>query len=86
MSSPGLPEIMQAPAEGFDQWDPANVSPVVAYLSGADCPFNGAAFYVQGGTVRRLEPWSLTGDSIERPVRWTVDDLDQAMASFVREG
>ncbi len=82
MSSPGLPEIMQAPAEGFDQWDPANVSPVVAYLAGAGCPFNGAAFYVQGGTVRRLEPWGLTGDSIERPVRWTVEELDEAMAQF----
>jgi NAD(P)-dependent dehydrogenase (short-subunit alcohol dehydrogenase family) len=82
MSSPGLPEIMQAPAEGFDQWDPANVSPVVAYLAGADCPFNGAAFYVQGGTVRRLEPWGLTGESIERPVRWTVEELDEAMIQF----
>ncbi len=82
MSTPGLPEIMQAPAEGFDQWDPANVSPIVAYLAGAGCPFNGAAFYVQGGTVRRLEPWGLTGDSIERPVRWTVEELDAAMAQF----
>lgn len=82
MASPGLPEIMQAPAEGFDQWDPANVSPLVAYLAGAGCPFNGAAFYVQGGTVRRLEPWGLTGDSIERPVRWTVAELDEAMGQF----
>jgi len=80
-----LPEIMQAPAEGFDQWDPANVAPVVAYLCGATCPFNGAAFYIQGGTVRRLEPWGLTGESIERPVRWELDDLDQAMPAFLRE-
>jgi NAD(P)-dependent dehydrogenase (short-subunit alcohol dehydrogenase family) len=83
LSSPGLPEIMQAPADGFDQWDPANVSPLVAYLSGASCPFTGEAFYVQGGTVRRLEPWSLTGDSIEQPVRWDLDDLDDAMSAFV---
>ncbi len=83
LSSPGLPEIMQAPGEGFDQWNPANVAPVVAYLAGAGCPFNGAAFYVQGGTVRRLEPWGLTGDSIERPVRWQLDELDDAMQTFV---
>jgi NAD(P)-dependent dehydrogenase (short-subunit alcohol dehydrogenase family) len=82
LASPGLPEIMQAPAEGFDQWDPANVSPVVAYLSGASCAFNGEAFYVQGGTVRRLEPWGLTGESVEQPVRWDLDDLDAAMARF----
>ncbi|TDT16925.1 NAD(P)-dependent dehydrogenase (short-subunit alcohol dehydrogenase family) [Ilumatobacter fluminis] len=82
LSSPGLPEIMEAPAEGFDQWDPANVAPIVAYLANAACPFTGEAFYVQGGTVRRLEPWSLTGQSIERPVRWSVDDLDEAMGAF----
>lgn len=83
MSSPGLPEIMQAPAEGFDQWHPGNVSPIVAYLSGAACPFNGETFYVQGGTVRRLEPWSVAGDSIEVPTRWELDDLDTAMKAFL---
>ncbi len=82
LSSPGLPEIMQAPAEGFDQWDPANVSPIVAYLAGASCRLNGETFYVQGGTVRRLEPWTLVGDSIEQPTRWNIDDLDHAMQAF----
>jgi NAD(P)-dependent dehydrogenase (short-subunit alcohol dehydrogenase family) len=87
LASPGLPEIMQAPAEGFDQWDPANVSPVVAYLSGAGCPFNGETFYVQGGTVRRLSPWTIAGDSIEQPTRWELDELDRAMGAFqVRAG
>ncbi len=82
LSSPGLPEIMEAPTEGFDQWDPGNTSPLVAYLAGASCPFNGETFYVQGGTVRRLEPWTLVGDSIEQPVKWELDQLDEAMRSF----
>ncbi|PIE34114.1 MAG: short-chain dehydrogenase [Ilumatobacter coccineus] len=82
LSSPGLPEIMEAPGDGFDQWDPANVSPVVAYLAGATCPFTGQTFYVQGGTVRRLKPWTLLGESIERPQRWTLDQLDTAMERF----
>lgn len=82
MASPGLPEIMRAPAEGFDQWDPANVSPLVAYLCGAGCPFNGETFYAQGGTIRRLEPWTIAGDSIENPTRWELDDLDRAMGAF----
>ncbi len=83
MSSPGLPEIMEAPAEGFDQWHPANVAPLVVYLCGARCPFNGETFYVQGGTVRRLEPWTLVGDSIEQPTRWELNELDEAMKAFV---
>jgi NAD(P)-dependent dehydrogenase (short-subunit alcohol dehydrogenase family) len=82
LSSPGLPEIMRAPAEGFDVWAAANASPLVAYLSGAGCPFTGDTFYVQGGTVRRLEPWSIAGESIEHPTRWPLDELHAAMMQF----
>lgn len=82
MGTPGLPEIMEAPAEGFDIWDPANVSPLVAYLAGADCPFNGETFYIQGATIRRLQPWTLVGDTIEQPTRWELDELSRAMSAF----
>ncbi|MCU1344885.1 MAG: putative oxidoreductase, partial [Acidimicrobiia bacterium] len=53
-STPGLGDIMQPPAEDsqFDVWDPANISPLVAYLSTAECPFTGATFSVQGGTIK----------------------------------
>ena len=39
-ATPGLGEIVKPPedAETFDVWDPANVSPLVAYLATADCP------------------------------------------------
>lgn len=82
LASPGLPEIMETPADGFDVWDPANVAPLVAYLAGGDCPFTGETFYIQGGTVRRLEPWTLIGDSIENPVRWELEELAEAMKAF----
>jgi NAD(P)-dependent dehydrogenase (short-subunit alcohol dehydrogenase family) len=82
MASPGLPEIMEAPADGFDVWAPGNVSPVVAYLCGAGCPFSGETFYVQGGTVRRLEPWSIAGESIEHSSRWPLDAIESAMKAF----
>jgi NAD(P)-dependent dehydrogenase (short-subunit alcohol dehydrogenase family) len=85
MTLPGLPEIMEAPTEGFDEWDPANASPLVAYLAGASCPMSGETFYVQGGIVRRLESWTLVGESIENPVRWELDQLDQAMQTFRQE-
>jgi NAD(P)-dependent dehydrogenase (short-subunit alcohol dehydrogenase family) len=83
LASPGLPEIMEAPAEGFDVWHPGNASPLVAYLAWSGCPFTGETFYVQGGTVRRLAPWSLAGESIEHSVRWDVDDLAVAMKTFL---
>ncbi len=39
-ATPGLGEVVKAPEDGaqFDTWDPANVSPFVAYLATADCP------------------------------------------------
>jgi NAD(P)-dependent dehydrogenase (short-subunit alcohol dehydrogenase family) len=74
-SVPGLGDMVAAPADDrFDVWDPANVSPLVAYLATAGCPFTGASFFVQGGTVRFVEPWRL-GEGIDRERRWTVDEL-----------
>jgi len=83
-ATPGLGEIVKPPAEAdtFDVWDPANVSPLVAYLATADCPFNGATFYVQGGTVRLMEPWRM-GDGVEQSERWTVSGLGEALGKMV---
>ena len=63
----------------FDVWDPANASPLVAYLATESCPFTGATFFVQGGSVRLFEPWRL-GDGVEQEARWTVEDLGAALA------
>jgi NAD(P)-dependent dehydrogenase (short-subunit alcohol dehydrogenase family) len=73
-ATPGLGEMVAAPADGFDVWDPANVSPLVAYLATSDCPITGRTFFTQGGTVRVMEPWHM-GKRIERDDRWTIDDL-----------
>ena len=82
-ATPGLGEIVKPPedVEAFDVWDPANVSPLVAYLAMADCPFNGSTFYVQGGTVRLMEPWRM-GDGVEQADRWSIDGLKEALAKL----
>ncbi len=73
-STPGLGDVVAAPTEGFDLWDPANVSPIVAYLATETCDITGRTFFSQGGTVRVMEPWQM-GARIERDGRWTVEDL-----------
>ena len=74
-STPGLSDIVQAPDSGvFDAWDPANVSPVAAYLCSDLCPFTGKVFFVQGGRVQYFQPWTLAGE-IDKGARWTVDEL-----------
>ena len=49
----------------FDSWDPANVSPLVAYLATEDCPATGQVFFVQGGQIRLFQPWTMT-DTIDK--------------------
>ena len=57
-ATPGLGDAIKPPTEGFDTWNPGNVSPFVAYLATADCPITGECFMVQGGTVQRTPSWS----------------------------
>ncbi len=78
--TPGLSEIVRAPADAsvFDSWDPANVSPLVAYLATEDCTASGHVFFVQGGQVRLFQPWTMT-DTIEKDSRWTVAELQAEM-------
>jgi NAD(P)-dependent dehydrogenase (short-subunit alcohol dehydrogenase family) len=83
LATPGLEDIM-SPKEGeFDRWDPANISPLVAYLSTADCLFTGETFFVQGGTVTRVNSWAM-GDTVQQDAKWTVDDLAKAMTGLVK--
>ena len=76
LETPGLGDMVKAPDDpgAFDEWDPANVSPFVAYLATADCPFSGETFLVQGGVVQRVKSWS-TAEKIDKGDRWTVADL-----------
>jgi len=83
-ATPGLGDVVQPPKEpdAFDVWDPANISPLVAYLATENCPANGKVFFVQGGKVQNFQPWTLT-DSIERNDRWTVADLETEMKNLL---
>jgi NAD(P)-dependent dehydrogenase (short-subunit alcohol dehydrogenase family) len=79
LATPGLEDVMK-PKEGvFDPWDPANISPLVAYLASAECAFNGETFLVQGGSVTKVESWA-RGAHVERDSKWTVSELAQALA------
>ena len=58
----------------FDEWDPGNVAPVVAYLASTACRFNGETFFVRGGTVQRVRSWELA-ESVRCEGAWSVDEL-----------
>ncbi|HXQ58812.1 MAG TPA: SDR family oxidoreductase [Acidimicrobiales bacterium] len=83
-ATPGLGDIVKAPSDPgkFDIWDPANISPLVAYLSTEACPLNGKVLFVQGGQVRLFQPWTMT-DTLEKNDRWTVAELAERLPGVV---
>ena len=83
LATPGLDEVMSPKAGQFDQWDPANISPLVVYLASEACAFTGETFFVQGGTVTRVESWAL-GPTVQQDARWDVSALAEAMTSLRR--
>ena len=83
LATPGLGEMLATPADAasFDLWDPANVSPLVCYLSSEACAFNGETFFVQGGKVTRVKSWEF-GEGVEQNDRWSVADLTAALSKL----
>jgi len=81
MATPGLEDVMAAKDGKFDEWDPANVSPLVAYLASDLCEFSGETFYVQGGQVTRVATWAMA-EEIKQDDRWTVTALAKAMTAL----
>lgn len=84
MATPGLEDIMAAKDGKFDEWDPANVSPLVAYLASDLCEFSGETFYVQGGQVTRVATWAMA-EEIKQDDRWTVTALAKAMTALAHK-
>ena len=82
-ATPGLGDLVQPPPTdgAFDVWDPANVPPLAVYLASTACAVSGKVFFIQGGTIRLFQPWTMT-DRLEQEERWTVDQLEVAMATF----
>jgi NAD(P)-dependent dehydrogenase (short-subunit alcohol dehydrogenase family) len=81
MATPGLEDVMAAKVGKFDEWDPANVSPLVAYLASDLCEFSGETFYVQGGQVTRVATWAMA-EEIKQDDRWTVSALAKAITAL----
>ncbi len=81
--TPGLGDIVRAPRDpgAFDVWNPANVSPLVAYLASQRCPLTGRVLFVQGGQVRVFQPWTMTA-TLEKDDRWTVDELAKELPAL----
>jgi NAD(P)-dependent dehydrogenase (short-subunit alcohol dehydrogenase family) len=86
LATPGLEERIAAPSDEsqFDDWDPANISPLVAYLASSDCAFSGETFFVKGGEVTRVKSWE-RAETVDSSGLWDVADLSVAMKKMAKE-
>ena len=84
-STPGLVDAIAAPEDEsrFDVWDPANVSPLVAWLATEDCPASGRVFFVQGGVIRVFQNWTMT-ETLEKGDRFTIDELEAGLPKLLQ--
>jgi hypothetical protein len=71
------------PEDGsFDSWDPANISPIVAWLATEDCPATGQVLMVRGGQVDTVQSWTRAA-SVSKEGRWTIAELAIEMKPLV---
>jgi len=83
-ATPGLGEIIAAPDDPsrFDEWDPANVAPVVAWLATEACSVTGRMLYVFGGTIAPMSGWT-KAHGITRSERWTIADIESELTPLL---
>ncbi len=78
-------EMMKAPEDGFDAWDPANVSPLVVWLgSAASKEVTGRVFEAQGGVISLADGYR-RGPSVDKGARWKPNEIGEAVASLIDE-
>jgi NAD(P)-dependent dehydrogenase (short-subunit alcohol dehydrogenase family) len=68
--------------DGFDDWHPDNIAPVVGWLATeAAGDVSGQVFVVTGGRVHLLEGYT-EASALARDRRWTVEELIEAKAEL----
>jgi 3-oxoacyl-[acyl-carrier protein] reductase len=72
------------PSNGqFDEWHPANIAPVVAWLvSDATADISGQVIVVNGDKVHLMHGWHRVGRIDNDGRRWTVGDLEKQRADL----
>ncbi|MEL6982781.1 MAG: SDR family oxidoreductase [Actinomycetota bacterium] len=82
LATPGLGERIKAPEDGsFDKWDPANISPLVAWLCTEACQATAQVYWTGGNQVARYLEWA-RADIATTDGRWEIDDLEAQVGAW----
>jgi NAD(P)-dependent dehydrogenase (short-subunit alcohol dehydrogenase family) len=78
-------DAMAVPDDGFDEMDPANVSPLVVWLGSAESrDVTGRVFEVRGGLIGVYDGWRL-GPTVDRGERWEAGAVGGAVRDLIAE-
>ncbi len=85
MTETAFAETMARPDSGFDAMDPANVSPVVAWLASVDsADVTGRVIEVEGGRICVEEGWR-HGPARDLGRRWEAGEVGAAVRDLLAE-
>jgi NAD(P)-dependent dehydrogenase (short-subunit alcohol dehydrogenase family) len=85
MTEGAFAEKMAVPVDGFDLMDPANVSPVVAWLASEDAgDVTGRVIEVEGGQICLEDGWRHAAHA-RRDSRWSAADVGAAVRGLIGE-
>ena len=68
--------------EGWDEKDPANVSPLVAWLGSADCDVTGRMFEITGGQLNVCDGWQ-RGHVVDVERRYDAAEVGDAVHTSI---
>ena len=72
---------MVANDDGFDPWDPANISPLIAWLCMEGCPATGQVYWSMGNKLARYLEWA-KADMAEVDGKWEIDEIDEVLGGW----
>jgi NAD(P)-dependent dehydrogenase (short-subunit alcohol dehydrogenase family) len=72
-------------AGGFDEWDPDNIGPVVAWLASDDAAdVTGQVFVVFGGRLHLMDGWTMVSE-IEQNEQWSIGAISARKAELFKD-
>ncbi|WP_027861413.1 SDR family oxidoreductase [Marmoricola sp. URHB0036] len=85
MTEGAFPEMMaDADGDAFDAMDPANNSPIVAWLASEDCDVTGRVLEIEGGQICVEEGWR-HGPRRDLGRRWEADEVGTAVRELIAQ-